>query len=600
MLLLHYYICHSHLAWSGEKADLGGQLIKTAMSTYQGDAEEDDVEDEVDDEGDPDSTDAVDGNDDENEVEDTDLACGCCGSTDSIDEIDEMLLCDGDGCSRGYHMRCLSPPLSAVPDDEWLCPICTLHAPSKSVPEAADRAWDNAVNVLRVAITASSAGREMDGIAVAAALDHLEGVDTGIEHIRASSAGKIVLKASKTFGGREGERARVLVEWWKAYVTSTTMEAERGAIPRCQPPVSVVSTDSAEGQSPEDAQLSMHLRSQPHLQLQKQLTQREENEQEASSSKTDLNQETHRGFRVELLLGQQKQLELPSSPPPPQQLQLDHRAHTAMLLFRQQQHLMKSQPSPHSADKSNTIGRYVAISPDTAFGLAVISANGSILGSIEKQSGAQIQIQKADEHTPRAANCSVTIKGREEQQQLAEELISAAVADYACQAQQTQQQVYLLQQQQRMQMQQQQMQHLMQQQRMQQLMHQPVEVQVQQQVQQRMQQRMQWQIQQQMEQRMQAQQMLLQEQEQKQTFEKMQTELCAVQEQVSFSQCHLQQLREDEIKLRDERTRCIASIVKPHAALSGLSVCSLNVLKGVGACLDHALKSHKICDATEI
>ena len=35
-----------------------------------------------------------------------------------------MLLCDGEGCEKGWHMLCLPRPLAAVPDGEWLCPVC--------------------------------------------------------------------------------------------------------------------------------------------------------------------------------------------------------------------------------------------------------------------------------------------------------------------------------------------------------------------------------------------------------------------------------------------------------------------------------------------
>lgn len=57
----------------------------------------------------------------DSEVEDC-TPCEECGITDPGD--DEMLLCDGKGCSRAYHMLCLKPPLGSVPEGEWLCPIC--------------------------------------------------------------------------------------------------------------------------------------------------------------------------------------------------------------------------------------------------------------------------------------------------------------------------------------------------------------------------------------------------------------------------------------------------------------------------------------------
>jgi transposase InsO family protein len=46
--------------------------------------------------------------------------CTICGSPD-VDV--PMLLCDG--CNRGYHLGCLAPPLSAVPEGIWVCSECT-------------------------------------------------------------------------------------------------------------------------------------------------------------------------------------------------------------------------------------------------------------------------------------------------------------------------------------------------------------------------------------------------------------------------------------------------------------------------------------------
>ncbi|CAH0683401.1 unnamed protein product [Spodoptera exigua] len=45
--------------------------------------------------------------------------CEVCGRTDNEET---MLLCDG--CDLGYHMQCLTPPLSEVPAEQWLCPNC--------------------------------------------------------------------------------------------------------------------------------------------------------------------------------------------------------------------------------------------------------------------------------------------------------------------------------------------------------------------------------------------------------------------------------------------------------------------------------------------
>ena len=40
----------------------------------------------------------------------------------------EMLLCDGDGCEKAFHMLCLPRPLASVPEGDWLCPSCEAGA----------------------------------------------------------------------------------------------------------------------------------------------------------------------------------------------------------------------------------------------------------------------------------------------------------------------------------------------------------------------------------------------------------------------------------------------------------------------------------------
>ncbi|XP_069821575.1 PHD and RING finger domain-containing protein 1 [Dendropsophus ebraccatus] len=48
--------------------------------------------------------------------------CEVCGRSD---REDRLLLCDG--CDAGYHMECLTPPINAVPVDEWFCPECAAN-----------------------------------------------------------------------------------------------------------------------------------------------------------------------------------------------------------------------------------------------------------------------------------------------------------------------------------------------------------------------------------------------------------------------------------------------------------------------------------------
>ena len=56
--------------------------------------------------------------------------CGACGECG--DEDDVMLECDA--CLRGWHMRCLHPPLEEVPEGEWYCPKCLSSATGVAAP----------------------------------------------------------------------------------------------------------------------------------------------------------------------------------------------------------------------------------------------------------------------------------------------------------------------------------------------------------------------------------------------------------------------------------------------------------------------------------
>jgi len=81
----------------------------------------DDEENNNDDDGDDD--------DEEDEVEsqapsEDGAACMVCGSTASGSGKDDMLLCDGDGCANGCHLRCHTPCLQKVPRGDWFCGRC--------------------------------------------------------------------------------------------------------------------------------------------------------------------------------------------------------------------------------------------------------------------------------------------------------------------------------------------------------------------------------------------------------------------------------------------------------------------------------------------
>ncbi|XP_061103085.1 PHD and RING finger domain-containing protein 1-like isoform X2 [Conger conger] len=59
-------------------------------------------------------------------------SCEVCGRSD---REDCLLLCDG--CDAGYHIECLTPPLDAVPVEEWFCPECTSNNPHTDSAEEA-------------------------------------------------------------------------------------------------------------------------------------------------------------------------------------------------------------------------------------------------------------------------------------------------------------------------------------------------------------------------------------------------------------------------------------------------------------------------------
>ncbi|PVD38756.1 hypothetical protein C0Q70_01379 [Pomacea canaliculata] len=46
-------------------------------------------------------------------------SCGLCGTSDNDDQL---LFCDD--CDRGYHMYCLTPPLTEPPEGNWSCHLC--------------------------------------------------------------------------------------------------------------------------------------------------------------------------------------------------------------------------------------------------------------------------------------------------------------------------------------------------------------------------------------------------------------------------------------------------------------------------------------------
>uniref|UniRef100_UPI00358EC808 zinc finger protein ubi-d4 n=1 Tax=Myxine glutinosa TaxID=7769 RepID=UPI00358EC808 len=50
------------------------------------------------------------------------IECKCCNLCGTSENDDQLLFCDD--CDRGYHMYCLSPPMSEPPEGSWSCHLC--------------------------------------------------------------------------------------------------------------------------------------------------------------------------------------------------------------------------------------------------------------------------------------------------------------------------------------------------------------------------------------------------------------------------------------------------------------------------------------------
>ena len=50
----------------------------------------------------------------------------CCTVCKSPTDDSRMLLCENEDCNKMYHIYCLVPPLSVIPDGDWYCPSCVI------------------------------------------------------------------------------------------------------------------------------------------------------------------------------------------------------------------------------------------------------------------------------------------------------------------------------------------------------------------------------------------------------------------------------------------------------------------------------------------
>ncbi|XP_015365863.1 PREDICTED: zinc finger protein neuro-d4 isoform X3 [Diuraphis noxia] len=57
------------------------------------------------------------------------IECKCCSICGTSDNDDQLLFCDD--CDRGYHVYCLTPPLTSPPEGCWSCKLCIKEFHSK-------------------------------------------------------------------------------------------------------------------------------------------------------------------------------------------------------------------------------------------------------------------------------------------------------------------------------------------------------------------------------------------------------------------------------------------------------------------------------------
>jgi hypothetical protein len=79
------------------------------------------------------------GNEDQGDM-DSDVMDAACHKCKKGDKAEKMLLCDR--CDRGWHLFCLNPPLSKIPQGEWNCPKC-MAKDAKRLLSSDPKGWMN-------------------------------------------------------------------------------------------------------------------------------------------------------------------------------------------------------------------------------------------------------------------------------------------------------------------------------------------------------------------------------------------------------------------------------------------------------------------------
>jgi hypothetical protein len=145
------------------------------------------------------------GEDDDEEEEDWDCFCAKCKGTEEPEE-NPILLCDHEGCGRGFHRLCCDEPMSledlADEDEPWVCDFCSSLSEALSLIVEVDPDVDR--DSIPELIAALREAASQDTCLQAGGADD----DAEAAHMRRIAIAAAAGQASAGLEGEEGSRRR--------------------------------------------------------------------------------------------------------------------------------------------------------------------------------------------------------------------------------------------------------------------------------------------------------------------------------------------------------------------------------------------------------